>query len=43
MKTEVSNKKGADPMDEQEEVNWPVVIPILIVMVGLIAAFYFMY
>ncbi len=43
MKTEVSNKKGADPMDEQEEVNWPVVIPILIVIIGLMAASFFIF
>ncbi len=43
MKTVIQNKKGVDPLEETEEPNWPVIIPILVVMVGLMVAFYFMY
>lgn len=43
MKTAIQNKKGVDPIEENDEPNWPVIIPILVVMVGLMLAFYFMY
>lgn len=43
MKTAIQNKNIIDPSDEREEPNWPVIIPILVVMVGLMLAFYFMY
>lgn len=42
MKTELKNKVN-NPVEEKEEVNWAVVIPILVVMVGLMVAFYFLY
>ncbi|GAA5036425.1 hypothetical protein GCM10011506_30530 [Marivirga lumbricoides] len=42
MKTEVKNKVNK-PIEEIEEANWAVVIPVLIVMAGLMIAFYFLY
>ncbi len=43
MKTAIQNKNIIDTSDEREEPNWPVIIPILLIMAGLMAAFYFIY
>jgi hypothetical protein len=43
MKTAIPNKKVIESVDEKEEPNWPVIIPILVVMAGLMLAFYFIY